>query len=364
MLYIALLLYITIAIIINSFIILGVFNIKPESYLVLFVVIIVSSKIMITYIVNFQKEFLFTLNNILSKKKTSKVDISVFAICFLVIIYSVIFSSFNYVLLSIYLPVGAILFLTASSGNKLPAILDIDEAQWVVPDLSYLDESNESDTENESNQEFRNDTYFDKDFRFKHGNKNYSIKIKIRRDVYDEFLKRQRVDYSLWANEYVTNGIVPEIKMLAYEIMKCGKPKNNFEEVDLVLSLTQQIIKYENDADYYPNAIRQGEYPKYPIESLVEQTGDCEDSAILCAALLKSMGYECALIFIPGHCALGVGGIDGLDGVYIEHNKHRYFYCETTGEGWQIGILPNGCSVSDATVQPIPGLNIQKTVHN
>lgn len=53
---------------------------------------------------------------------------------------------------------------------------------------------------------------------------------------------------------------------------------------------------------------RKGEYPKYPVETLVEG-GDCEDKSILLAAILRAMGYRTALLVFsgnPGHIAVGV----------------------------------------------------------
>ena len=41
-------------------------------------------------------------------------------------------------------------------------------------------------------------------------------------------------------------------------------------------------------------------------------SGDCGDDVILTAAVLKRLGFDAALLYYPGHCALGVAGADGL----------------------------------------------------
>ena len=83
------------------------------------------------------------------------------------------------------------------------------------------------------------------------------------------------------------------------------------------------------------------EYPKYPLETLMEQTGDCEDQAILLASLLKLMGYEVALLILPTHVALGIAGLN-LNGTSLVDptTGTRYYYVESTVNGWLPGQVP------------------------
>lgn len=88
------------------------------------------------------------------------------------------------------------------------------------------------------------------------------------------------------------------------------------------------------------------EYPRYPMETLVDNGGDCEDTSILAGAVLKSMGYEVALVRLPGHMAMTILGDESFSGVHYQVEAgHRwapgkYYYLETTGEGWAIGEVP------------------------
>lgn len=97
-----------------------------------------------------------------------------------------------------------------------------------------------------------------------------------------------------------------------------------------------QGIPYVKDRD----SVGKDEYWRYPIESLVDQEGDCEDSTILAAAILRRMGFDVAMIFTKGHAALGVAGLPGAKGHFVEHDGRDYMYCETTGTGWRVGQLP------------------------
>lgn len=98
----------------------------------------------------------------------------------------------------------------------------------------------------------------------------------------------------------------------------------------------------------------EGEYPKYPVETLAEGKGDCEDYAILAAAILKVMGCEAALLFVPGHAALGVAGVEGVTGVYAEKDGLRYYYCEMTGTEWKVGVLPEPYAPEEISVHLVP----------
>lgn len=178
--------------------------------------------------------------------------------------------------------------------------------------------------------------------------RNYSTALVIRRSVYESLKGKERMlDHSVWADEYVKNGIAGEIRQLASQMYKMGMPFGTHEEVSFVLSLVQQVVTYQKE---------EAEYPRYPVETLVDLCGDCEDYAILGAAILKCMGYEVALLFVPGHAALGVAGAEGLEGKFATHDGLNYYYCEMTGTGWQFGEMPDEYNQSDIRVSPVPAL--------
>jgi hypothetical protein len=62
------------------------------------------------------------------------------------------------------------------------------------------------------------------------------------------------------------------------------------------------------------------DYPKYPLETLYDLGGDCEDSSILLVSLLREMGYGCCLVEFYDHMGVGVLGDDYLDGWYYTYN--------------------------------------------
>jgi len=189
-----------------------------------------------------------------------------------------------------------------------------------------------------------------KEYKWNQNGKDYSLRLVIRRAIYDHFTAEPRVPSSEWSKEYVAKGICGEVRELAYQLIKIGNPFGTFAEVSFILHFVQSVITYKSDV---------GEYPKYPVETLVEDTGDCEDFSILGAAILKVMGYDVALLFLPGHAALGVAGATGMKGVYAESDGKRYYYVEMTSTGWKIGEIPSEYKDSAITVVPVPGIEVQ-----
>jgi len=189
-----------------------------------------------------------------------------------------------------------------------------------------------------------------REFRWEWRGQSYTLKLVIRRSVYEDFRSRPRVPYGKWAQEYVARGICGEVRALAHRLMEIGQPYGTYQEVSWVLAFVQQAIRYEREAT---------DYPKYPVETLVDGAGDCEDFSIVGASVLKTMGYDVALLFLPGHCALGVAGAQDIPGTYVEHAGRRYYYCEMTAQGWSIGELPPEFRPEQIQVYPVPGLEVE-----
>lgn len=93
--------------------------------------------------------------------------------------------------------------------------------------------------------------------------------------------------------------------------------------------------------------------PKFPIETYVEQSGDCDDKSLLLAGLLSREGYNVSLLlFTPeSHMAVGVVCPGG------EYKQTGYAYVETTNlsfAGVPTDTLSEGIQLrSDPLVIPI-----------
>jgi len=117
------------------------------------------------------------------------------------------------------------------------------------------------------------------------------------------------------------------------------------------------VVDFVQNLPYVPDDVSKGfdDYTKFIAETVTEAGGDCEDTAIMLAAVLQAepFGYDMVLIQPPGHMAAGIYGKDDLPGYYWEYDGRKYYYIETTGEGWGIGDLPDVYEGADAYVHQV-----------
>jgi len=164
------------------------------------------------------------------------------------------------------------------------------------------------------------------------------IVLKISRNRFEEFKSKPRYDqeYNRYAEEEM-----PEIRdlALAFQVLHSNHKWSTFNQAFNILTFVQSCIPYSFDKDTTP----QSDWPRYPIETLMDGTGDCEDVAILCGAILARLGFSSALFAYPRHLAFGVQAVDSLKGDYVEDtiNKKKYYYGEATAKGWRLGEIPS-----------------------
>jgi hypothetical protein len=143
-----------------------------------------------------------------------------------------------------------------------------------------------------------------------------------------------------------------ELSFIADEIERLGDEHGHSrrETIAMATAFVQQLPYTKNDVTA---GITQ--YTHYPLQTLVNRGGDCEDTSILLAAILREMGYGCVLLglFDAAHMALGVKGDSGLPGAYYEFDGDRYYYLETTGSEWELGEVPPSVQDTGAEVQPV-----------
>jgi len=100
---------------------------------------------------------------------------------------------------------------------------------------------------------------------------------------------------------------------------------------DSVPRFVQECIEYMFERE---------EDPKFPIETLWEGGGDCEDKAILAAALLKALGYDVVFVTYPyyftGHAMLGVA-VPLSKGCYVSLPRQKVLLARRHEQGIQAG---------------------------
>lgn len=190
------------------------------------------------------------------------------------------------------------------------------------------------------------------------------------------------------------------VKQIAEYITEATKGLDSMTRANVLLRFTQEAIAYKYDSE----SMGQDEYWKYPLETLYDMNGDCEDTAILFCAVGKAMGYNTALMIFNGHATGAIdmtdvgytssnvilkserigGGfgpfgrttqyyaltVDGVQKTYLYNSKGDttyYLYCETTstddgkGNDFTVGVVPSYSSASAAS-NTYSSVNVLKVI--
>ncbi len=194
-------------------------------------------------------------------------------------------------------------------------------------------------------------------YAWEYGRSEWSLEMQIAENLYSYYKEMPRpptTNYSVYVTHPLDDA---DIDYLADQFQDAAR-QHRFDEVEIIEFAAAFVQNLPYTADSVTTAY--DEYPRYPVETLIDNGGDCEDTSILLAAVLDSLGYNVALIVFPDkHCAVGVS-VDGVAGAYFEQNGTRYFYLETTDTGWGIGQVPDDLQGLNAylyEMEPVPILS-------
>jgi len=186
-----------------------------------------------------------------------------------------------------------------------------------------------------------------REFRWSYNNNNWSMVVELYERTYEFYINRSRHrDYDLFASDPYDD---ESIRTIAGNLKMLGTSGGiTDDEMPYFAASFVQAMPYtpDNVTTSYDD------YPRFPYETLYDNGGDCEDTAILTAAIIQELDYDVALIKLPGHVAVGVSCSEAV-GDHYNYNSVNYCYLETTGEGWFIGELPDNYKNSPAEVIPI-----------
>ena len=123
------------------------------------------------------------------------------------------------------------------------------------------------------------------------------------------------------------------------ELLKSDAENNSYDTAQFVLSFVQNV-PYGTDE----NTTGTMNFPRYPVETLVDRVGDCKDHSALYASLMGAPSIDAGVVLIDlqksgvaiGHMMVGLC-LTGYDGLYVPYGGRDYFLCETTAPGWLIG---------------------------
>jgi len=180
----------------------------------------------------------------------------------------------------------------------------------------------------------------------------YEWELTIPLSLYLEYYERPRPgSWREWVEMAMDRGDDYYIDEMIRQINSAAISRGftEIEKVNFVVAFVQSL-PYTVDNVSTP----WNEYPRFPIETLFDRGGDCEDTSILTAALFDKMGYDVCLLFLSyeKHVAVGIA-IQETYGSYYKYNDKKYYYLETTGEGWRISDIPSSFTDTRAYIYPI-----------
>jgi len=200
------------------------------------------------------------------------------------------------------------------------------------------------------------DGYYEVEHTWKYKGKQCSVSLNVSTDLYDYYQNDR--EHLAYRYQFEGQEIPPNyfgfmlsendryvMRALANEFSRSGGTE--CDRINLALSFVQSL-KYAYDSD----SKGVDEYVRYPVETLVDGCGDCEDKVALLTALLYEMNVDFILLALPEHIAVGVH-CDGVTAnCYLQFRNKRYYYMETTTEGWEIGEIPE--KYQSSTMEAVP----------
>lgn len=193
------------------------------------------------------------------------------------------------------------------------------------------------------------DTKFTQYYRFNHRSYNYdwNVTIPLRTYFYYKDLPRPAKIETM-----LTEPAADSILSIFSRNFREAAIVNDLRKSDII-SLIVALVRLlpRNDREF---TTAYDAYPRFPIETLLDQGGDSEDTAILAATLLLREGYDVVLLRFdqPKHVAIGVS-LPTAGGLSWEYQGRLYFYQETTVKGWELGEAPPPFRGVTPTIIPV-----------
>ncbi len=174
----------------------------------------------------------------------------------------------------------------------------------------------------------------------------------------------QQKQRPIWKGKYEYYSLFVEKDDKAVQFVANGL-KETVEDAKRLYKWTEEqevmfIVSFLQQMRYVPDSVfGTSDYEKFPVETMFDGYGDCEDKSILGASLLKAMGYDVVLLLLVAednsrsHMAIAANLPSVKNGTYYNYNGKKYFYIETTFAGWKIGEVPDSWIGLKSIIIPI-----------
>ncbi len=226
---------------------------------------------------------------------------------------------------------------TLASGTGNPCVVKLPENRSCTATVTGKDSSGKSYS---YTTDVLTGSYYKKSYEWTFNGRTYGFQITASLYDYQEYKhtdegNRRSQKTQSWDTHFVTYKEDLIVQIAEY-LSGQSSSMNQTQRANFVLRFVQEGIPYAYDKDTRGVS----EYWKYPLETLYDGKGDCEDTSILYAAIMKAMGYKVALLWYEDHVAVGVV-LSNCNGSYYNMDGDKYYYCETTNTGWSAGQIPD-----------------------
>jgi hypothetical protein len=166
------------------------------------------------------------------------------------------------------------------------------------------------------------------------GSINYRLRVSVTEALYANYSSK---DHTLYYSDF-SRFVTPDaLEPIAEDLRSIYNNDEDF--ANGVLMLVHQIPYVESDPQ------------KYPVETIVENEGDCDLLSIVAASIMKAGGLDVVLLHLElhDHMLLGVNlpesPKDARSKIWLySYEGKKYYVAETTGgnweKGWRVGECP------------------------
>ena len=183
------------------------------------------------------------------------------------------------------------------------------------------------------------------------GSKTHQLTISITQTLYEYYLNK---DHLLAHNYDLSKFVTPSpLEPVASDLWSIYSNEEDF--VNGVLMVTHQISYKESGPQ------------KYPIETIIENEGECDLFCFIAASIMKAGGIDVVLLlYEEEHMAVGVNlqhqpKWARTDIYYITFEEKKYYIAECTGNfdgGWRVGECPDMIQGAQARVIPLDDMEL------
>ncbi len=164
------------------------------------------------------------------------------------------------------------------------------------------------------------------------GSTRYSLTVAVTTSLYDYYSSKSHTLFLYEFAKFVTPAALEPISENLWSIYD-----NEEDFANGVLMILHQIPYEVSD-------------PKYPVETIVQNQGDCDTFSYIAASIMKAGGLDVVLLYYETESHMNVGvhllqaPQDARSTVYYySYEGKRYYVAECTGGNWQNGWRVGEC---------------------